>query len=502
MSKRRLQNLLSDGWQRREVHFVIIACLSAVILFSTLHLGDLSGYDDAAYAHEGRGILSSGDWWGLRLNGYLDFDKPPLFVWMVAVSFKLLGISDFAAKFPAALLGFGTILLVYFIARELSDDYWLPVLSMLVMAGTQYFLKYSMHAMTCVPFAFLFSLAVYFYVRALIRPVWFVPAGLAIGLAELTRSPMGLLPLGIVVSHLALTKRTALLKSRFLWCGLLLTILLPSIWFVAEYSRYGEAFVRGHLSNLADHALAAEGAEKSEGWASGLLTYPVLLAKLYWPWLPLMLIGLATQIRKMFKEREVTATLLVCWVAWVIVPFSLAESRVLRYLLPAFPAFSILAALAGSSLASSYLSWYRAWYRAGYLGEYLAGRLRERMMKVTYAVGVVSVLVIVAFPSYRVRAGDMREMARIADSIAAPDQRVMLYSFGEKRWDYRNQLIWYGHRLCRQFERLDDLGSALDEHSVAVIDRRAYAQLREKVVLRGESPNFVCVQGTAHNPAE
>jgi 4-amino-4-deoxy-L-arabinose transferase-like glycosyltransferase len=482
MFKGNPQDVMTGVWQRREVHFAIIACLSAVILFSTLHLGDLSGYDDAAYAHEARGILSTGDWWGLRLNGYPDFDKPPLFVWLVAVSFKVLGVSDFAAKFPAALSGFGTILLVYFIARELSENYWLPVLSMLVMSGTQYFLKYSMHAMTCVPFAFLFSLAVYCYARALTRPGWFVPFGLAVGFAELTRSPMGLLPLGIVLSHLVLTKRTALLKSRFLWCGLLLATLLPAIWLAAEYLRYNEAFLRGHFSNLADHALAAKETEKSERWASGLLTYPVLLAKLYWPWLPLMLMGLVSQTRKMVKEREAMATLLVCWVAWVIVPFSLADSRALRYLLPAFPAFSILAALTVSVLASN--------------------RARDRILKVTYPVAAVSVAMIISFPSYRVRAGDMREMARVADSIAAPDQRVLLYSFGEKRWDYRNQLIWYGHRLCRQFERLDDLSAALDEQSVVVIDRQAYAQLHEKVVLRGESPNFVCVQGTGHNPAE
>jgi 4-amino-4-deoxy-L-arabinose transferase-like glycosyltransferase len=484
MFEGRLQNQLTAGWQRREVHFAIIACLSAMILFSRLHLGDLSGYDDAAYAHEGRGVLATGDWWGLRLNGYLDFDKPPLFVWMVAISFKLLGVSDFAAKFPAALFGFGTILLVYFIARELSDNYWLPVLSMLVMAGTQYFLKYSMHAMTCVPFAFLFLVAVYCYARALTQPGWFVPCGLAIGLAELTRSPMGLLPLGIVFSHMVLTKRTPLLKSRSLWCGLLLAILLPAIWLISEYSRYGDAFLRGHLSNLADHALAVGRGEKPESraWAAGLLTYPLLLAKLYWPWLPLMLMGLVSQTRKMVKEREVTATLLVCWVVWVIVPFSLADSRILRYLLPAFPAFSILAALAASALISN--------------------QVRDRILKVAYAVAAVAVAVAVTFPSYRVRAWDMRDMARVADSIVAPDQRVLLYSFGEKRWDYRNQLIWYGHRLCRQFESLDDLSSALDGQGVAVIDRDAYAQLHEKVVLRGESANFVCVQGTGHNPAE
>src|SRR5262249_22668922 len=146
-----------------------------------------------------------------------------------------------------------------------------------------------------------------------------------IGLAELTRSPMGFLPLGIVSSHLFLSKKTALFKSPFLWGGLLLAMLLPLVWFEAEYWRYGASFVKGHFSNLVDHALLAGGAGESERSAWGLLTYPILLAKLYWPWLPLMLIGLASQIRKIIKGRDMTASLLICWIAWVIIPFSLAE---------------------------------------------------------------------------------------------------------------------------------------------------------------------------------
>ena len=150
-----LENVL-----RRPAHrFGLLFVLSALLLFANLHRGDLAGYDDAVYAHEGKQMLARGDWLNVWLNDKLDFDKPPLFIWLEAASFWLLGVNDFAAKFPTALLGLATIALVYYFARQLTANEWLPVLAMLVMATTQYFVKYAMHAMTDVPFTFFFTLA-------------------------------------------------------------------------------------------------------------------------------------------------------------------------------------------------------------------------------------------------------------------------------------------------------------------------------------------------------
>ena len=136
------------------------------MLFANLQRGDLAGYDDAVYAHEGKEMLRNGDWANVWLNGKLDFDKPPLFIWLEALSFWLLGVNDFAAKFPSALLGLATVALVYLVVRELTDDHWLASLAMFVLASTQYFLKYAMHAMTDVPFTFLFTLAIWAYLKA------------------------------------------------------------------------------------------------------------------------------------------------------------------------------------------------------------------------------------------------------------------------------------------------------------------------------------------------
>ncbi|HEX9596460.1 MAG TPA: glycosyltransferase family 39 protein, partial [Anaerolineales bacterium] len=160
----------SSVFQDHRTHFLLLSLFSFLILFVPLHRGDLSGYDDALYAHQAKEMIRSGDWWNVRFNGSLNFEYPPMFMWLEAISMSLLGFSDFAAKVPAALAGFGTILLVYFLARELTDEPWTPRLAMLVLVSTQYFMKYSTHAMTDVPFTFFFALAILLYLQGLRAP--------------------------------------------------------------------------------------------------------------------------------------------------------------------------------------------------------------------------------------------------------------------------------------------------------------------------------------------
>jgi len=143
-----------EEFRSHRARFLILALLSALLLFPSLHRRGLAGYDDAVYAHEGKEMVRTGDWWNIRFNGNLNFEYPPLFLWLEAGSFKLFGVNDAAAKFPSALLGFGTIVLVYFLTLELTGQRWLSLLAMLVLTSTQFFLKNAAHAMTDVPFTF------------------------------------------------------------------------------------------------------------------------------------------------------------------------------------------------------------------------------------------------------------------------------------------------------------------------------------------------------------
>ena len=224
-------------------HFLLLASFSFLFLFVKAHQGDLSGYDDALYAHQGKEMVLTGNWWSIPYNGHYSFETPPVFIWLEAISMKLFGFIDFAAKFPVALLGFGTILLTYFITKELADSVWLPLFAMVVLMSTQYFMKYAGHAMTDVPYAFFFALAMFFYVKGLRNPRYLVLCGFPVALAVLTRSILGTLPVGIFLTHLVVSKRYELIRSRHLLTSLLIAVSLPLVWFVSQSHLHGIDFL-------------------------------------------------------------------------------------------------------------------------------------------------------------------------------------------------------------------------------------------------------------------
>ncbi len=491
-------NYIKKIWQAAclpKFLFVFLAIWTAVVMFGTIPFGDLSGYDDTAYTHEAKTMVQSGDWWTMSLNGNPDFDKPPLFIWLVAISFKIFGATDFAAKVPSVLLGWATVALVYFLAKEMLSNEpendldsensasrrdWLPVFSMLSMATTQYFLKYSSHAMTDVPFTFFFTLAVYFYVRSRKNSYFLLAGGIATGLATLTRSPMGLFPLAIIALHLVFTRRLKLLFSfNFAGC-LFFAALIPATWFLREYSLFGDVFINRHFGNFLAHSGGA--ANPQTGWQQFLwyFEYLFLIVKLYFPWFPLMFYGLFLAVRKARQSRfsAPVETLLIIWFFVVLIPFSLAESKVLRYILPVFPAFAILSAYALTNL--------------------LSPKHLSKFSQAAVLLLALAAFVTVGFPNYLVRAGDMRSLAPITDAATAPNEKILLYTSGEYQWNYQTQLLWYGNRLCTMIKDLREVENilSLNKQTVVIMDKPSFAeftsQYKLKIRVIGESEKFIC----------
>ena len=174
-----------------------------------------------------------------------------MFPWLEALSMKVFGVTDFAAKFPAALSGLLTIVLAYLIAKELFIWAWAPILAMAIMGATQYFIKYAMHSMTDAPFTFFFTLSIYLYLKGLKEPGYFLLSGAAIGWPLLTRSVLGLIPLGIIFLHIIVTGKRALMLSKYFIGAVALSIALPAFWYVSQYGLYGRQFLNEHFSFVA-----------------------------------------------------------------------------------------------------------------------------------------------------------------------------------------------------------------------------------------------------------
>jgi len=463
-----------ESTKNQATRVLVLALLAALAIFPSLHRPGLAGFDDSYFAHEGKEMVRTGDWWNVRFNGEFIIAHPPLFLWLEAGSFKLFGVNDPAAKFPSALLGFGTILLLYSLTLELTGDPWLALLAMLVLASTQFFLKNATHAMTDVPFTFFFTLVILFYVKGLKENAYLTLLGLPLALAILTRSVVGFLALGIILVHLVLTKRSRLLRSPWLVGGIAVALALPSIWYVSQYRLHGAAFFASHLQFLNSKMHVESGSNR---WTT-VFNYPVALLKYYWPWLPFLVAGLGMAVRAWIREKNEAAILLVIWVLLVLAPFSLAETRYPRYILSVFPAFSILSAVALSRVIST--------------------AKRKTFLNASYAILCLAICISLLFPP-KARAADMLKIAPIAEANSSPDQRVLMYTYEDGRADYLYQFLWYSNRYAQLAPDLSDLAATLlrTEGVTAIVDKQSYKKLAPMIPgktpqIMGESENLIC----------
>lgn len=133
--------------------FIII--LAFVLRFYQLGKNPPSpDWDEVALGYNAYSILKTGrDEYGqflpLTFRSFDDY-KPPLYVYLTIPSVAIFGLNEFAVRFPSALLGVLTVILVYFLVKELFRDSknslltsHLPVLTSLFLAVSPWHLQFS-----------------------------------------------------------------------------------------------------------------------------------------------------------------------------------------------------------------------------------------------------------------------------------------------------------------------------------------------------------------------
>lgn len=97
--------------------YLFIYCLILFLLF--LWNVPLLDPDEPVYGETAKEMLATGDFLSPRIYGEFWYDKPPLFYWLEAASFSILGISTFSARLPSALIGALTVLYVWYETEKL-----------------------------------------------------------------------------------------------------------------------------------------------------------------------------------------------------------------------------------------------------------------------------------------------------------------------------------------------------------------------------------------------
>lgn len=87
----------------RRGEWFLVFCTLAIFLGCIVSPPTLMDDVDAVTAQIARTMLESGDWVTARLNGIAYFEKPAMRFWIVAASYRVFGVRDWAARLPLAL---------------------------------------------------------------------------------------------------------------------------------------------------------------------------------------------------------------------------------------------------------------------------------------------------------------------------------------------------------------------------------------------------------------
>jgi len=188
---------------------VALAALSVMLLVAIARR-DFWYPDEPDMAEITRQMVNSGDWLRLHLYNKLFADYPPLFFWLTSAAGVIGGLSEMVLRLPTTLAALGLLILTAVWARRrLGEEaaFW----SVLALGTTSLFVWQSVNMHVDMPFAFFIGASLFCYDAARTadsrrsRVGLLCGAALLMGLASLTKGPAGIvLPLAVMAAdHLA-----------------------------------------------------------------------------------------------------------------------------------------------------------------------------------------------------------------------------------------------------------------------------------------------------------
>jgi hypothetical protein len=297
-------------------------------------------------------MVERGDWLIPQFQDQPFADKPPLFFWAQAVSLCIFGMHDWAVRLPGMLFAVAGILTTALLARRLFDRQT-AVVAGLFQATTILPLalaQAAVHDVALVPFTNLAILCLLGAVHAVRKRsyfVWLMLAGLTLGLACLTKGLMGLACVGIVVGgYLLASPRREWWHLFSLALAIIVGCVVAAPWFVLMEQRAPGYF---YYYVVQRHFLGYLTESQRHGSAKWWYYLPVLFGGgLPWiSYLPAHCIdgwdNWRRGNRRLFDSHH---KLLWIWaIGWTMFVCA-GQSKLVTYLLPVFPALSILAAVA------------------------------------------------------------------------------------------------------------------------------------------------------------
>jgi 4-amino-4-deoxy-L-arabinose transferase-like glycosyltransferase len=315
--------------------------LGLFIFFHSLGGAALFEPDEGRNAEVGREIIVTQDWVTPHYDFIPRLDKPIFYYWLIALTYKLFGVSEWSARLPSAIAALACLVLTFGLALTMLG-FWEALWSGLILAtGVEFFvLSRTVILDMTLTFLITLSLGAFYWGTTTdhgkIKRVLYLLMYVSMGVATLIKGPIGIILSGLVIFfYLFHTRKWFLLKEMNLFLGIPLLILIAGSWYVwAETRNPGELryfFLEENVLRFLTPRF-----NRSQPW---YYFFSVLLIG-FLPWTLL----LAFIIEDLWKRPFDDVTVFL--VTWVILPlffFSFSDSKLPHYILPLYPPLSILA---------------------------------------------------------------------------------------------------------------------------------------------------------------
>lgn len=320
-----------------------IAALLIAALFSGIGLRDPWPADEPRFAQVAREMVESGQWLFPTRGGEFYPDKPPVFMWLIALFYQLTGQLKIAFLLPSALAGLGTLWLVFDLGRRLWGEN-VARSAVLALAFTPQFLLQAKGAQIDAVVCFWITLGCYGLIRHfLLGPAWgwYACSWVAMALGIATKG-VGFLP-ALMLIPLALWRRSATASGQQVWSmrawwGPALMLGTLALWLVPMWMAV-ERIQSPELLAYRDNILLRQTAERyANAWHHIKPWHYYLTIALPSMWFPLAVLFLL-QVRNVKSLWPSSAALrvLLSWVALVLLFFSISPGKREVYILPALP---------------------------------------------------------------------------------------------------------------------------------------------------------------------
>jgi len=248
---------------RNEFTVALVAAILFIPFLGNVHLFD---WDEINFAESAREMIASGNYFSVQINFNRFTEKPPLFFWMQVVSMKLFGINEFSARFPNAICGIITLVVLFRIGKQIFNEYFARIWVMVYLGTFVTFLYFKSGIIDPWFNLFIFLAIYHFYSLTTMLQVnrmkHLVLTGVFLGLAVLTKGPVA-----ILIALLTYVVVVVLNRFRFFINGkefiaiFVTTLLVCFAWFGVDLIQNGPSFLIEFLqrqiaifsTNDADH---------------------------------------------------------------------------------------------------------------------------------------------------------------------------------------------------------------------------------------------------------